>query len=61
MARYEPEHPSGEHHHHLIDEATGEVTPFEDEELERAMASLAGRLDLEVLGHDVIVRVRRPR
>lgn len=58
-ARYEPVDPSGEHHHHLVDEGSGEVLPFEDEELERAIAGLGKRLGFEVTGHDVILRGRR--
>src|SRR5690349_5320970 len=29
-ARYEAVHPSGEHHHHLVCDRCGRVTPFED-------------------------------
>lgn len=61
VARYEPADPSGEHHHHLVDEETGEVLPFEDEELERVVETLGARLGVEVTGHDVILRVRRSR
>ncbi len=60
VARYEPADPSGEHHHHLVDEDTGEVLPFEDAELERVVDALGHRLGVEVTGHDVILRVRRP-
>jgi len=56
-ARYEPALPGGEHHHHhLVCDECGRVTPFEDEDLERAIASLAGRLDHTVGDHDVILR-----
>ena len=58
VARYEPVDPSGEHHHHLVDERTGEVVPFEDAELERAIEGIGRRLGLEVTGHDVILRGR---
>ena len=61
VARYEPADPSGDHHHHLVDEETGEVLPFEDEELERVVETLGARLGVEVTGHDVILRVRRSR
>jgi len=40
VARYEPVDPSGEHHHHVVMEDSGDVVPFEDEELERAIAGL---------------------
>src|SRR3954454_3845297 len=58
IARYEPVDPSGDHHHHLVDESTGEVVPFEDPELEAAIAGIGPRLGLEVTGHDVILRGR---
>lgn len=49
-----------QHHHHVVDEGTGSVEPFADEELERAISSVARRLDLELTGHDVVLRgVRR--
>ncbi len=59
VARYEPADPSGEHHHHLVDEETGEVLPFEDPDLERVVEGLGERLGYEITGHDVILRVRR--
>jgi len=59
VARFEPADPSGEHHHHLIDEETGEIVSFEDAELERAIAGLSERLGFEVTAHDVILRGRR--
>jgi Fur family ferric uptake transcriptional regulator len=56
-ARYEPALPSGEHHHHhLVCDGCGRVTPFEDQRLERAIESLAARLDHRVGAHDVILR-----
>jgi len=58
VARYEPVDPSGDHHHHLVDETTGEVVPFEDDELERAIEGIGRRLGLDVTGHDVILRGR---
>lgn len=58
VARYEiadPEH----HHHHLVDEGTGDVIAFADEGLERAIEALAERLGIELTGHDVVLRGRR--
>jgi len=56
-ARYEPALPGGEHHHHhLVCDACGRVTPFEDPSLERAIDSLAARLDYRVGDHDVILK-----
>src|SRR4249919_2178076 len=37
MARYERVEPSGDHHHHMICDECGNVLPFEDRELERAL------------------------
>ncbi len=56
-ARYEPALPGGaHHHHHLVCDDCGRVTPFEDPSLERAIESLAGRLDHTVGDHDVILK-----
>jgi Fur family transcriptional regulator, ferric uptake regulator len=56
-ARYEPALPGGEdHHHHLVCDRCGRVTPFEDPGLERAIESLAGRLEYRVGDHDVVLK-----
>lgn len=56
-ARYEPALPGGEHHHHhLVCDSCGRVTPFEDPGLERAIDSLARKVDHRVGNHDVILR-----
>jgi Fur family ferric uptake transcriptional regulator len=55
-AAYEPEHPGGEHHHHVVCDRCGKVSAFEDDALERAIDRLARRLDYEVGGHDVVLR-----
>ncbi len=56
-ARYEPALPGGaHHHHHLVCDRCGRVTPFEDPGLERAIESLAGRLEHRVGDHDVILK-----
>jgi Fur family transcriptional regulator, ferric uptake regulator len=59
VARFEPADPSGEHHHHLIDEESGEIVSFEDAELERAIEGLSERLGFDITAHDVILRGRR--
>jgi Fur family transcriptional regulator, ferric uptake regulator len=61
VARFEPADPTGEHHHHLVDEDTGEVVDFEDAELERVLDGLGERLGIEITGHDVILRGHRRR
>jgi Fur family ferric uptake transcriptional regulator len=60
IARYEiadPDH----HHHHFVDEATGDVEAFGDEALEQAIAAVAERLGIELTGHDVVLRGTRRR
>jgi Fur family transcriptional regulator, ferric uptake regulator len=56
MARFEPVHSSGEHHHHLVCEDCGKVEAFADEGLERALQKVAGRTGYSVAGHDVVLR-----
>jgi Fur family transcriptional regulator, ferric uptake regulator len=58
LARYEPVDPSGDHHHHIVLEPGGDVVPFDDAELERAIAGIGLRLGLVVHSHDVILRGR---
>ncbi len=40
-ACYEPAHPGGEHHHHVVCDRCGKVSSFEDPALEDAIARLA--------------------
>jgi len=54
-ARYEPVHPSGEHHHHLVCDRCGDIVPFEDRELEKAIARLSRRVAFEVDDHEVVL------
>ena len=56
VVRYEPAHPGGDHHHHVVCDRCGRVTAFEDEALERAIHSLSDRLDHSIGGHDVVLR-----
>jgi Fur family ferric uptake transcriptional regulator len=58
IARYEPVDPSGDHHHHIVLEQSGDVVPFDDAELERAIAGIGQRLGLVVTSHEVILRGR---
>jgi Fur family transcriptional regulator, ferric uptake regulator len=55
-AAYEPALPGGEHHHHVVCDRCGKVSPFEDAALEHAIDRLAGRLEYDVGGHDVVLR-----
>jgi Fur family ferric uptake transcriptional regulator len=56
VTRYEPAHPSGEHHHHVVCNSCGRVSAFEDARLEQAIAQLSGRLDYSIDAHDVVLR-----
>jgi Fur family ferric uptake transcriptional regulator len=56
MARFEPMHSSGEHHHHLVCEDCGKVEAFADDGLERALQKVEGRTGYSVAGHDVVLR-----
>lgn len=53
--RYEPHRPGGEHHHHLVCDHCGNVQPFEDPDLERALERLSSRVDYAVAEHDVVL------
>jgi Fur family ferric uptake transcriptional regulator len=55
-ACYEPAHPGGEHHHHVVCERCGKVTAFEDKNLEAAIDSLGRRLKYSVGVHEVMLR-----
>jgi Fur family transcriptional regulator, ferric uptake regulator len=57
LSRYEPLHPDGsQHHHHLVCDGCGELVPFHDEQLERAIAGVARRVAFDVSDHDVTLR-----
>lgn len=60
VVRYEPLHPDGGHHHHLVCEVCGKVSAFEDDALERAIHRLSGRSEYDVSGHDVTLRGECP-
>lgn len=53
--RFEAIVPGGEHHHHVVCDKCGRISPFEDEGLERAIGRLADRLGHRVSGHDVLI------
>lgn len=55
VARYERHLPDGDHHHHLVCDSCGQVAPFEDSALERAIAQLSRRLSFAVDDHDVVL------
>jgi Fur family ferric uptake transcriptional regulator len=54
VARYEPQRPHDDaHHHHLVCDGCGKLTPFQDDALERAIHGLAARVAFDVSDHDV--------
>ena len=53
VARYEPQRHSAEHHHHLVCDGCGRLTPFQDDGLEQAIRRLAERVSFDVSDHDV--------
>jgi Fur family ferric uptake transcriptional regulator len=55
IARYEPLHSGGEHHHHLVCDACGKVEAFEDPGLEQAIHRLEKTSGYAVAGHDVVL------
>jgi Fur family transcriptional regulator, ferric uptake regulator len=55
-ACYEPAHPGGEHHHHVVCDRCGKVAAFEDEGLEDAIDRLGRRLKYKVGVHEVVLR-----
>jgi Fur family transcriptional regulator, ferric uptake regulator len=58
VARFEIADPQ-RHHHHFVDERTGEVHAFADDALEHAIDAVADRLGVELTGHDVVLRGTR--
>ncbi|HXR11537.1 MAG TPA: Fur family transcriptional regulator [Gaiellaceae bacterium] len=55
VARFEPVHAGGAHHHHLVCEDCGKVEAFADDELERALHEVEGKTGYSV-AHDVVLR-----
>jgi Fur family ferric uptake transcriptional regulator len=56
MARYEPIRSGEGHHHHLVCDSCGTVTPFTDEGLEDAIRKLSRRLPMQVDDHEIVLR-----
>lgn len=55
QAGYEPVRPD-HHHHHIVCDGCGRVTPFDDAALEKAIGSISKEVDFEVTGHEVVLR-----
>jgi Fur family ferric uptake transcriptional regulator len=53
--RYEAARTGPEHHHHIVCDRCGDVVPFADPGLERAIDKVVRNLDFEVSGHDVVL------
>jgi Fur family ferric uptake transcriptional regulator len=54
--RYEPIRAGAGHHHHLVCDSCGAVTPFTDDGLEAAISKLSSRLPMEVSEHEIVLR-----
>ena len=55
VVRFEAARGDGGHHHHLICDVCGTLTPFTDDGLERAIHDLSRRVDLKVSEHEVVL------
>ncbi|HEY4349111.1 MAG TPA: Fur family transcriptional regulator [Gaiellaceae bacterium] len=55
IARYEPIHTDGDHHHHLVCDRCGKVEAFEDPTLESALVGVEAASGYVVAGHDVVL------
>jgi Fur family ferric uptake transcriptional regulator len=55
MVRYERVDDRDEHHHHLVCDGCGLVTPFSDPGLERAIRTLSERVPLVVSEHEIVL------
>lgn len=56
--KYEASRTGEHHHHHVVCDDCGEVVPFSDTGLERAIDRLARSLDFEISGHEVVLHGR---
>jgi Fur family ferric uptake transcriptional regulator len=55
VTRFEPLRTGGGHHHHLVCDTCGAVTPFTDENLEDAIAKVSRRLPMHVAEHEIVL------
>ncbi len=55
VARFEPLRAGGVHHHHLVCDTCGAVTPFTDENLEDAIRKVSRRLPMRVAEHEIVL------
>ena len=54
-ARYEAARSGEHHHHHMVCDRCGEVQPFADEALERAVNGIAARVAFDVADHEIVL------
>jgi Fur family ferric uptake transcriptional regulator len=55
IARYEPNRPGADHHHHMVCARCGEVIPFADDELEATLDRVAERVTFDVSEHEIVL------
>lgn len=55
VARYEAVRGGHGHHHHLVCDSCGTLTPFTDDELERTLSDVCKRVALNVSEHEVVL------
>jgi Fur family ferric uptake transcriptional regulator len=55
IVRFEPVRGGAGHHHHLVCDRCGRLTPFSDERLERELERVSERVPLVVAEHEVIL------
>ena len=55
VVRFEPVRGARGHHHHLICDHCGTLTPFTDDELERTIHHVSQRVPLNVSEHEIIL------
>lgn len=55
VARFEPAHTGGDHHHHLVCDDCGKVEAFSDPALERALERVAGTRGYDMDAHEVVL------
>ena len=53
--RYEPARSGEHHHHHFVCDGCGDVVPFSDPGLERAITRLADKAQFRVADHEVVL------
>jgi Fur family transcriptional regulator, ferric uptake regulator len=55
IVRYEPARRGAGHHHHLVCDHCGQISPFSDDGLERAIRRVSDTLPLRVSEHEVVI------